>query len=433
MALNLETFAIQTLGCKVNTYESQVIINDLLSNGLVQVDFDQKADIYIINTCTVTNIADSKSRNMISRANKLNPQAVIVVAGCYAQTSSDEIKEKLKVDILIGNKYKNNLLDLIKEYKKNQKQITKVDNLLLEKEFEETLTSSFEDRTRAFIKIQDGCNFMCSYCTIPFARGRQRSAKASNIISQVQDFVKRGFKEIVLTGVNTAGYDDGQTNFYQLLKKIHALPGNFRIRISSVEPFQITDEIVELITKNQDRFCNHWHLCIQSGSDAILEKMNRKYSCEQFKTLVNKIRTLSPTACISTDYIVGFPTETEQDHKTSLEFLKEIKMSSCHIFTYSKRRNTAAARLKDLNGTIKHNRFLEAEALNKQLYKEYLTQFINKEIEVIFEKYENGVYIGKSSEYSKVLVRTDKPNLLNQFIKVKVKQVFNNELICELL
>ncbi len=431
--MNLETFAIQTLGCKVNTYESQVIINDLLSNGLIQVDFNQKADIYIINTCTVTNIADSKSRNMISRANKLNPNAVIVVAGCYAQTSSAEIKEKLKVDILIGNKYKNNLIDLINDYKSHQKEIVKVDNLLVEKEFEETLTSSFEDRTRAFIKIQDGCNFMCSYCTIPFARGRQRSAKADNIIKQVKDFVERGFKEIVLTGVNTAGYDDGETNFYQLLKKIHALPGNFRIRISSVEPFQITDEIIELITLNQDRFCNHWHLCLQSGSDAILDKMNRKYSCEQFMTLVKKIRKLSPTACISTDYIVGFPTETEADHKKSLQFLKDVGMSFCHIFTYSKRKNTAAARLKDLNGTIKHNRFIEAETLNKQLYKDYLSQFINQEIEVIFEKYENGVYVGKSSEYSKVLVRTNQEGLVNQFIKVKVKQVFNNELICELI
>ena len=431
--MNLETFAIQTLGCKVNTYESQVIINDLLSNGLIQVDFNQKADIYIINTCTVTNIADSKSRNMISRANKLNPNAVIVVAGCYAQTSSAEIKEKLKVDILIGNKYKNNLIDLINDYKSHQKEIVKVDNLLVEKEFEETLTSSFEDRTRAFIKIQDGCNFMCSYCTIPFARGRQRSAKADNIIKQVKDFVERGFKEIVLTGVNTAGYDDGETNFYQLLKKIHALPGNFRIRISSVEPFQITDEIIELITLNQDRFCNHWHLCLQSGSDAILDKMNRKYSCEQFMTLVKKIRKLSPTACISTDYIVGFPTETEADHKKSLQFLKDVGMSFCHIFTYSKRKNTAAARLKDLNGTIKHNRFIEAETLNKQLYKDYLSQFINQEIEVIFEKYENGVYVGKSSEYSKVLVRTNQEGLVNQFIKVKVRQVFNNELICELI
>lgn len=431
--MNKNTFAIHTLGCKVNTYESQVMINDLTSNGYIEVDFNQKSDIYIINTCTVTNVADSKSRNIISRANKLNPNAIIIVAGCYAQTGAEEIKKKLKVDILLGNKYKNNIVQLIEEFYKSKKQIDKVENLMLEKEFEITNSSSFENRTRAFIKIQDGCNFMCSYCAIPFARGKQRSAKPEYIINQIKEFIKRGFKEIVLTGVNTAGYENGDCNFYKLLKLINDVDGDFRVRISSVEPFQINNEIIDIIMTNPKRFCNHWHLCLQSGSKNILKQMNRKYSPKDFSELMKKIRSYNPLVCFSTDLIVGFPGETDNDFDESLKFLEKNHMGFCHIFTYSKRKNTAASKLIDLHGNIKQERFKKAEILNKKLYKQYLEQFINKEIEVIFEKYENGIYIGKSSEYAKVLLKSNDKSLLNKFICVKVNKVVNNELICKIV
>lgn len=431
MLKDIETFAIHTLGCKVNTYESQVIINDLLSEGLVQVDFDQKADIYIINTCTVTNTADAKSRNIINRAKKTNPKAIIVAAGCYIQTADKKDIDKLGIDIVIGNKYKNNLVKLIKDYLKDNQKIYQVENLLLEKEFEECLHSSFENRTRAFIKIQDGCNFMCSYCTIPFARGRQRSASDVSIIDQIKDFIKRGFKEIVLTGVNTAGYEYQDVNFYGLLKKINALEGDFRIRISSVEPFQITDEIIELIKNNPSRFCNHWHLCLQSGSDEVLKSMNRKYTTKQYQELVDKIRLNNELVCISTDLIVGYPTETDDDFNQSMAFIKSLPMSYCHIFTYSKRRKTAASRLKDLNGKIKQERFNIAERINKELYHSYIKQFIGLEVKVLFEKYENGIYIGKNSEYIDVMYKSNDKNLLNKFLVLKVSKILNNTLILE--
>ncbi|MGL4950604.1 MAG: tRNA (N(6)-L-threonylcarbamoyladenosine(37)-C(2))-methylthiotransferase MtaB, partial [Mycoplasma sp.] len=336
----MNSFAISTLGCKVNTYESQVIANELKSHGLIEVDFNTVADIYIINTCSVTNKADVKSRNIIRRASKLNPNAIIVVAGCYAQTSADEIQSSLPVDIIIGNKYKNNIYGLIEEYVKSNKKIKRVENLLIENKFEELNFTSSSNRARAFVKIQDGCNYMCSYCSIPFARGKQRSSSLDKILNQIKDLITDGYKEIVLTGVNTAGYDDGENKFIDLLKSINSIEGNFRVRISSIEPFQISDEIISIITKNPKRFCNHWHLCLQSGSNKILEMMNRKYTNAEFKNIVEKIRLNSPLVCISTDLIVGFPTETDAQHKESLDFLKEVDMSFCHIFTYSKRKNT---------------------------------------------------------------------------------------------
>ncbi len=427
---NLHSFAIHTLGCKVNTYESQSMINQLTSCGLVQVDFNQPADIYIINTCSVTNNADVKSRNVIAKARKLSADAIIIVAGCYSQIAYDEIASKLKVDIVIGNKYKNDLVSLINKYLKEANKIIKVDNLLLEKDYENLVESSFSDRTRAFLKIQDGCNFMCSYCIIPFARGKQRSKKMSLIINEIQDFVQRGFKEIVLSGVNTAGYLDNEGhNFYDLLKAINTLEGDFRIRISSLEPFQISDEIIELITHNQERFCSHWHICLQSGSDHVLKAMHRKYSIEEFKTLVKKIRVNDPLVSISTDYIAGFPTESETDHNESLQHVQEIGFSFMHVFTYSKRKNTAAANMVDIHGAIKKRRTNEAIKLSNAMYHAYLKQFIGKEVKVLFEKEQDGVYVGKASQYFEVLYKSSQPIDMNAFHILKVDKVIGNTCI----
>lgn len=431
--MNYQTFAIMTLGCKVNTYESESMINQLTSQGLVQVAFTQIADIYIINTCSVTNTADLKSRNMIRRAHKVNPNALILVAGCYSQTASQTIKSELPVDIIIGNKYKNRIYFLISEFEKTHQQIVKVDNLLIEKAFETLENPAFSDRTRAFIKIQDGCNFMCSYCSIPFTRGRQRSASHISVLKQIRQFINEGYKELVLTGVNTAGYNDGECDFYALLKLINAEAGNFRIRISSVEPFQITPEIITLICSNSQRFCNHWHICLQSGSDEVLEAMHRKYTTSDFLTLVKQIRQHQPLVSISTDYIVGFPTETEQAHETSLAYLAQLQLSFSHIFTYSKRNQTVASKFPDLHGSIKHARFVSVENLQKTLTKKYLEQFIGRSITALFETYENGVYAGKSSEYCDILLKSDNSNLLNQFINLKVEKVINYHLICTII
>ncbi|MGL4951656.1 MAG: tRNA (N(6)-L-threonylcarbamoyladenosine(37)-C(2))-methylthiotransferase MtaB [Mycoplasma sp.] len=427
----MNTFAIITLGCKVNTYESQVICNELKSHGLIEVDFNAIADIYIINTCSVTNTADLKSRNMIRRAKKNNVNAIIIVAGCYSQTSSKEISSTMEVDIIIGNKYKNNIYSLIQEYQTNQKQIIKVDNLLIEKKFEELEHDSHSDRARAFVKIQDGCNFMCSYCSIPFTRGKQRSSPLKTIVDQIQKLVAIGYQEIVLTGVNTAGYESNGDNFLDLLKAIKDLKGDFRVRISSVEPFQITDEIIELITMNQNRFCNHWHLCLQSGSNTILEKMNRKYTNEEFLSIMNKIRLRSPLSCISTDLIIGFPTETDTEHQESMNFLIDSEMSFCHIFTYSKRKNTPASLLSEVNGTVKKQRFKEAETINKLNFKKYMSKFIDKNIQVIFEEKSNGVYSGKTSEYIKVLLKSEKVFEIGKIYELQVWKIIGDALICK--
>ncbi|MDE5651820.1 MAG: tRNA (N(6)-L-threonylcarbamoyladenosine(37)-C(2))-methylthiotransferase MtaB, partial [Ureaplasma sp.] len=396
---NLSTFYAITLGCKVNTYETNIIANDLIAEGLIEIDDFSKCDVAIINTCSVTNTADSKSRNTISKIRRANPNAIIVVCGCYSQVASESLKLKYGINILIGNKYKNNIVKLINEFLENKQQIVRIDNLLLENKFEETSVDVYTNQTRAFVKIQDGCNFMCSYCIIPFTRGRQRSKKMSTIIDEIKNLVNNNYKEIVLTGVNTAGYKDEENDFYQLLKNINDLDGNFRVRISSVEPFQISDEIVELICKNKERFAQHWHICLQSGSDNVLEKMNRKYKTIEFKNLINKIYKLSPDTAITTDVIAAFPTETDLDHQLTINFINEIGFSKLHVFPYSKRSYTPAAKLAAIKSDIVSNRMKELLNLNNKLANEFNKKFINKVVDVLFETFDNGINSGYSSQY----------------------------------
>lgn len=430
--VELNNFAIITLGCKVNSYESNIMANDLLSYGLNQVDFDNMADLYIINTCSVTNAADAKSRNMINRAISKNPNAIILVCGCYSQVSK-ELQTKIGIDILLGNKYKNNIYEVLNEFFKTQNRLIKIDNLLLEKKFEDSVADVFRQKTRAFVKIQDGCNFMCSYCIIPFTRGRQRSKIFLQIINEIKELIKNGYKEVVLTGVNTAGYLADNYNFYDLLKAINELKGNFRVRISSVEPFQISDEIVNLITNNQNRFVQHWHICLQSGSDNVLEKMNRKYSTTQFLELINKIKVQNPLSSFTTDYICGFPTETKEDHLISIDFLKAIGFSKIHVFPYSKRNYTPASKLKQVSEINKKNRVNEILALSKQLEKNFIKKFLNKNVDVLFEEIsENGFWLGHSGEFFKVLVKSDL-DLKNQLRKVVIKKTVFDYAIGELL
>lgn len=430
----MNTFAIHTLGCKVNLFESNIIRNDLLSHGLVEVPFDSKADIYVINTCTVTNKADSKSKFFIRKAYKNNNEAIIVVAGCMAQINRDLMKE-LNISIQIGNKYKNDIYQLILNYSKNKEKILKIENLLLEKSFETNNNFIFLENTRAFIKIQDGCNFMCSYCVIPFSRGRQRSELCSKIIDQINSLVVKNYKEIVLTGVNTAGYlDENNNNFYDLLFKISQLKGNFRVRISSVEPFQISDQIIDLITSNKNRFCQHWHICLQSGSDKVLNDMNRKYTTEWFSDLLNKIKSKSELTNFTTDYIVGFPTETDIDQQNSLEYLKKISLFDMHIFPYSKRNGTKAAILKELNDSVKTNRMKQVQQVCLLNKRENLKKFLNKTVEVLFEKKDEKekYQSGYSSEYCRVYV--DSNNILeNKMLKVKITKILFDGLFGEII
>lgn len=428
---NIKTFSVYTLGCKVNIYDSNVIRTTLLSYGLVEVDFQAKPDIYIINTCSVTNNADAKSRHIINKARRINNNALIVVCGCYSQ-----VNHKIEnADIILGNKYKNEIYEIIENHlnnNNNNNQFIKVENLLLEKEFENTNVIDY-DHTRAFLKIQEGCNFMCSYCIIPFTRGKQRSKEASLIIKDIEQLIANGYKEIVLTGVNTAGYlDRNGVDFYGLLQMINNIPHDFRIRISSVEPFQISDEIINLISNNQ-KFAQHWHICLQSGDDEVLLKMNRKYSTNQFRTLVDKIYRLNPYSSITTDYIVGFPTETDKQFQNSLAFCKEMKFFNMHIFPYSERKYTRAASLEQVKPEIKSKRMELALDLNKQLIKEHLKKYLNKIVKVLIEeKISEDTYIGKSSEYFNVIVHS-KHNIINKMLDVKINKIILDKCFGELI
>ncbi|MDE5617373.1 MAG: tRNA (N(6)-L-threonylcarbamoyladenosine(37)-C(2))-methylthiotransferase MtaB [Ureaplasma sp.] len=430
--LNLSTFYAITLGCKVNTYETNIIANDLIAEGLIRIDDFSKCDVAIINTCSVTNTADSKSRNAISKIRHANPNAIIIVCGCYSQVASESLKSKYRINILIGNKYKNNVVQLINEFLENKQQIVRVDNLLLENKFEETSVDIYTNQTRAFVKIQDGCNFMCSYCIIPFTRGRQRSKKMSTIIDEIKKLVANNYKEIVLTGVNTAGYKDDKNDFYQLLKNINNLNGNFRVRISSVEPFQISDEIIELICKNKERFAQHWHICLQSGSDNVLEKMNRKYKTVEFENLINKIYKLSSDTAITTDIIAAFPTETNLDHQLTIDFINKIGFSKLHVFPYSKRNYTPAAKLSAINSNIVSNRMKDLLELSNKLTNSFNKKFINKIVDVLFETYDNGINSGYSSQYIRVDVNSAN-DYSNQLKKVKITKVVINHVIGEIV
>lgn len=429
---DLKTFSIMTLGCKVNSYESNIIQNDLLSYGLIKVPFGEPSDITIINTCSVTNTADAKSRNFINRVNKTNPDSIVLVCGCYSQVASNDLKKDFGIDILIGNKYKNNVIELINEYFNNHKQVVKIDNLLLEKEFENNQVEVYKDKTRAFVKIQDGCNYMCSYCIIPFTRGRQRSKNFTFLINEITTLVSNGYKEIVLTGVNTAGYNYETKNFYDLLLAINNLAGDFRVRISSLEPFQINDDIIKLIATNPSRFAPHWHICLQSGSDSVLQAMNRKYTTNEFLTLVQKIYSLNPETAISTDYICGFPTETDLDHQDSIEFVKQVGFLKLHVFPYSPRKFTPAAKLQqvhDANKTVRVNEMLK---ISEQLTNQFIKKFIDKDVWVLFEKYEHQINSGYSGQYFIVNVQSN-INYNNQLKKVRVKKVIFDQVFGEII
>lgn len=429
---DLKTFSIMTLGCKVNSYESNIIQNDLLSYGLIKVPFGEPSDITIINTCSVTNTADAKSRNFINRVNKTNPDSIVLVCGCYSQVASNDLKKDFGIDILIGNKYKNNVIELINEYFNNHKQVVKIDNLLLEKEFENNQVEVYKDKTRAFVKIQDGCNYMCSYCIIPFTRGRQRSKNFTFLINEITTLVSNGYKEIVLTGVNTAGYNYETKNFYDLLLAINNLAGDFRVRISSLEPFQINDDIIKLIATNPSRFAPHWHICLQSGSDSVLQAMNRKYTTNEFLTLVQKIYSLNPQTAISTDYICGFPTETDHDHQDSIEFVKQVGFLKLHVFPYSPRKFTPAAKLHQVHDANKTTRVNEMLKISEQLTNQFIKKFIDKDVWVLFEKYEHQINSGYSGQYFIVNVQSN-TNYNNQLKKVRVKKVIFDQVFGEII
>lgn len=388
---------IYTLGCKVNTYESEYVMSLFKDKNYVISDFNDICDVYIINTCTVTNQSDSKSRKIINQAIRKNPNACIVAMGCYVEANKDIQLDG--VDILIGNKDKSKVVNLVEEYFITKKKINDLYSDL-GTEFEDMEIKNFEGRTRAFVKIQDGCENFCSYCIIPYVRGKCRSKKAEKVIEEITTLVNNGYKEIVLTGIHTGNYGrDLDTNFALLLKDIVKIKGLYRLRISSIEITELNDEVLNII-KNYSVVADHLHIPLQTGTDKVLKLMNRKYNKEYFKKVIDKIRRIRPNISITTDVIVGFPGETEKDFKETYEFCKEIGFAKIHVFPYSIRKGTPASKFKDqIDGNLKKDRAKRLIELSLELEKKYMNSYIDKKVEVLVEQTKEDYSYGHTSNY----------------------------------
>ena len=414
---------ICSLGCRVNIYESEYVESLLKNHGYEIVEFEDEADIYIINTCSVTNEADRKSRKMINQAKKRNSDAIVVVMGCYSQVKSDEIE----VDIVIGNKDKSLIVSYIEDYIENKNKIKKIYNLREDKYFEPMIIDSFDNHTRAFVKIQDGCNAFCSYCIIPYTRGCIRSKKMSDVIEEVSNLVKNGYKEIVLTGIHTGKYgiDFEEGSLEDLLRELVKIEGLYRLRLSSIEINEITDGIMELI-KNNNIISSHFHIPLQSGSDKILKSMNRKYDLDYFKNRIKEIKNLRDDISVTTDLIVGFPGEEDDDFRETLNTLVEVGFSKIHTFPYSKREGTPASMMKDqVDGNIKKKRVREVLDLSDELELSYYKKYIGSVMDGVTELRRDGSVVVHTNNFIPVIV--DNVNSNNEVVNVEILEVRDNK------
>ena len=396
------TFKIITLGCKVNLYESEIMQEKLLNNGFILAN-DEHSDIIIINTCSVTNVADNKSKKLIRSARRDNKNAIIVVCGCMAQNKQEEIKD-LAIDILIGNKDKSKIVELLREYLNNKKPIIRFYNAK-RLEFENMQVDKFNSHTRAFTKIQDGCNNYCTYCIIPYVRGSIRSKDFTSAIEETKMLTKNGHKEIVLTGINTGAYGkEFGKDLVDLITEMSKISGLERIRISSIEITEINEKFLHML-KTNDKVCNHLHIPLQSGSERILKLMGRKYTKKEFLDKIDKIREVRKDINITTDVIVGFPSETEKDFKECLEFCKLLEFGKIHVFPYSKREGTKAAEMKEqLDNGLKKERARTLIALSDKMEEVYNKKFLNQKLSVLIETNKEGISTGLTSNYLKVLI-----------------------------
>ena len=415
----MRSVGILTLGCKVNTYESEYVINLLKENNYEIKDFQDICDVYIINTCTVTNTSDIKSKKMIRNAIRKNPNACVVAMGCFIEANKDINIEGL--DIILGNRDKSKIVSLLDEYFSKKEAIKRLYDDEVQK-FEDMYITNFPGRTRAFVKIQDGCENFCSYCIIPYVRGKCRSKQFEKVISEIEALVKNNYQEIVLTGIHTGNYGvDLDTNFASLLKEIVKIKGLKRLRISSIEITELNEEVLDII-KNEKVIVNHLHIPLQAGSDEILKLMNRKYDLKYFFDKIATIRKIRPNIAISTDVIVGFPGETEELFQKTLSTCRKLAFSKIHVFPFSERKNTKAELLPNKidNNTKKENarRLL---LLSKELEISYMEKFIGKEVEVLIEEVKDGISYGHTSEF--LHVKINKCEKRNTFVKVKITNV----------
>ncbi len=404
-------FSIITFGCKVNSYESEYMKEQLLKSHYVYNDDYKTSDIVIINTCSVTNTADNKCKKMIRDVRRDNNQAILMVCGCTAENKRETLND-LDIDILIGNKEKSLVVKLIEDYKLNNEKYVKFYNTR-HLEFENMQVAEFNDLTRAYVKIQDGCNNYCAYCIIPYVRGSIRSKEFSEVIKEVKDLVNIGHKEIVFTGINTGAYgkETGQYDLTDLIREVSKIPSLERIRISSIEITEITDKFIEEL-QNNPKLCGHLHVSLQSGSARILKLMNRKYTKEEYLTKINKIRAARPNINLTTDVIVGFPGETEEDFKECIEFCQKVRFSKIHVFPYSIREGTKAATMPNqIPNNIKKERARHLIKIDEELQLAYNQEFINQEVKVLIEEVNNGVSTGHTENFLKVIINEAlKPN-----------------------
>lgn len=410
---------ICSLGCKVNIYESEYVESLLKNHGYEIVSFEDIADIYIINTCSVTNESDRKSRKMIHQAKRRNEQAIVVVMGCYSQVKSEEID----ADIVLGNKDKSRIVEYIEEYLENHQTIKKIYDLRTTDGFEAMSITNFDNHTRAFVKIQDGCNAFCSYCIIPYTRGKIRSKAFHDVVAEVTKLVENGYQEIVLTGIHTGKYgmDLENMNLEKLLRRLVEIPGIYRIRLSSIEIHEITDGIMDLIASSKV-IARHLHIPLQSGSNLILKLMNRRYDLQYFKEQIYKIREIDEDISITTDLIVGFPGETDEDFGETMDTLKEIGFTKIHTFPYSAREGTVASKMKDqIDGVTKKNRVKQVLQLSLEQERKFYQKYIGKVLEGLTEVHRDGKIVVLTSNYISVLVDGNYQN--NQVVSVLIEDV----------
>lgn len=433
-----------TLGCKVNQYETNAMAQKFLEKGyqiieeITPENEDIKPDICIINTCTVTNMSDRKSRQMLRRMKEKNPSTIVVAVGCYAQVAKKELAKIPEIDLVLGNNEKVEIVKYVEEYINNHINNVELDDVMYSKEFSDFGDVTYTEKTRAVIKIQDGCDRFCSYCIIPYARGRVRSRKPENIISEITQIASKGIKEVVITGIHIASYgrdflmskDSKLTNYrlIDLLEEINEIQGIQRIRLGSIEPLLITVEFVERL-KKLEKICHHFHLSLQSGCDETLKRMNRRYTTEQFKEIVRLLRGAYSDVNLTTDIIVGFPGETDEEFNKTYQFLKEIKFYKMHIFKYSPRKGTKAAVMPNqINGDIKEERSKKLIELSDRNEIEYNKSYIGKNVEVLFEEEKDGMYKGHTQNYIMVYCQS-KEKLDNKIIDVVCEKAEKEHII----
>lgn len=406
----------------------------LIEKGYEIIEPTEKADIYIINTCTVTNMSDRKSRQMLRRVKMLNPEALVIACGCYVQVAKEEIEKMEEIDIALGNNEKKEIVKYIEEWQDKQLKNSKLADVMKQREFVDFGDVVYTEKTRAVIKIQDGCDRFCSYCIIPYARGRVRSRKPESILSEVKQIAKKGIKEVVITGIHIASYGKDFKETYQLidlLEEMNQIEGIQRIRLGSLEPLLITENFLQRLSK-LEKICHHFHLSLQSGCDETLKRMNRRYTTNQFREIVQLLRNTYNDVMLTTDIIVGFPGETDEEFEITKNFLKEINFYKMHIFKYSPRKGTKAAQMKNqILGDKKEERSSILMAMSDENQKRYNESYIGKEIDVLFEEDKEGIYKGHTANYILAYCKTNQ-KIDNQIIKVKCINIETDHILVEL-